>query len=272
MTARLDGLADEARALLGSDGWLVGGAVRDHLLGRPVEDWDVVVAGDPGAAARAHARRVGGSPFPLSERHGAWRVAQAQPQRRLHGPPRLRWPRTSRRRDFTANAVAVALADGALTDPHGGLGATSSARRLRAVGDGVFRDDPLRLLRLPRLAAELEFTVEQGTAALAARDAALAPQAAGERQLAELHRILAVRDPVDALLLCDELGVLRTVLPEVDALHGVDQSGFHHLDVFEHTLHVIDATGDVTANVDHFFPDPTVAGAPRARWRRRSTG
>ena len=70
MTARLDGLADEARALLGSDGWLVGGAVRDHLLGRPVEDWDVVVAGDPGAAARAHARRAGGSPFPLSERHG----------------------------------------------------------------------------------------------------------------------------------------------------------------------------------------------------------
>ena len=111
MTARLDDLADEARALLGSDGWLVGGAVRDHLVGRPVEDWDVVVAGDPGAAARAHARRVGGSPFPLSERHGAWRVTQAQRSvdfTALHGA----LAEDLGRRDFTANAVAVALADG----------------------------------------------------------------------------------------------------------------------------------------------------------------
>ena len=71
MSERLDDLAGVARELLGDDGWLVGGAVRDHLLGRRVEDWDVVVAGDPGAAARAYARRTGGSPFPLSERHGA---------------------------------------------------------------------------------------------------------------------------------------------------------------------------------------------------------
>ena len=72
----------------------------------------MVVAGDPGAAARAHARRVGGAPFPLSERHGAWRVTQAAPQRRLHRPPR-RAGEDLARRDFTANAVAVALADGA---------------------------------------------------------------------------------------------------------------------------------------------------------------
>jgi putative nucleotidyltransferase with HDIG domain len=258
----LDALVGEARTLLGSDGWLVGGAVRDHLLGRTIVDWDVVVAGDPGAAARAHARRVGGSPFPLSERHGAWRVAQAGQSvdfTALHGG----LPEDLARRDFTANAVAVALGDGSVTDPHGGLG-DIEGRRLRAVGDGVFHDDPLRLLRLPRLAAELGFTVEEGTAALAGRDAALAPRAAGERQLAELHRILAVRDPVDALLLCDQLGVLRTVLPEIDALHDVDQSGFHHLDVFEHTLHVIDATGDVTGNVEHFFPDPAVAAAIEA--------
>jgi len=258
VSERLDELAGVARELLGDDGWLVGGAVRDHLLGRRVEDWDVVVAGDPGAAARAYARRTGGSPFPLSERHGAWRVTGSAGVdfTALHGS----LPEDLARRDFTANAVAVALADGAVSDPHDGLG-DIAARRLRAVGDTVFRDDPLRLLRLPRLAAELEFTVEDGTAALAARDAALAPEAAGERQLAELHRILAVRDPVDALTLCDALGVLRTVLPEVDALHDVDQSGFHHLDVFEHTLHVIDAAADVTAHIGHFFPDAVVATA-----------
>ena len=258
----LEELAAEGRAVVGDDGWIVGGAVRDHRLGRRVDDWDVVVAGDAGAAARAHARRAGGAPFPLSERHGAWRVVgdgRMVDFTELHGT----LDDDLARRDFTANAVAVALADGAVTDPHRGLDAVD-ARVLGVVSDGVFRDDPLRLLRLPRLAAQLEFAVDPATAAIAARDAHLAASAAGERQLAELQRILGVRDPVDALSLCDELGVLAAVLPEVDALHDVEQSAFHHLDVFHHTLHVVDATADVAANVAHFFPDPVVAAAIEA--------
>jgi putative nucleotidyltransferase with HDIG domain len=258
----LQDLAARGRALIGGEGWIVGGAVRDHMLGRPFEDWDVVVQGDPGAAARAHARRTGGAPFPLSERHGAWRVVddgRVVDFTALHGS----LPEDLARRDFTAGAVAVALADGEVTDPHRGLD-DINARVLRAVSDRVFGDDPLRLLRLPRLAAELEFSVDEETARIALRDAHLAPAAAGERQLAELQRILAVRDPVDAISLCDELGVLAAVLPEVDALHDVEQSAFHHLDVFHHTLHVIDATADVAANVAHFFPDPEVAAAIEA--------
>ena len=257
-----EALAAEGRGIIGGDGWIVGGAVRDHLLGRPVKDWDVVVVGDPGAAARDHVRRSGGAPFPLSERHGAWRVvdgARVVDFTALHGT----LCEDLARRDFTANAVAVALADGAVADPHGGVD-DITAHVLRAVGDEVFRDDPLRLLRLPRLAAELEFAVEETTARLARRHAHLAPSAAGERQLAELQRILGVRDPVDALSLCDQLGVLAAVLPEVDALHDVEQSAFHHLDVFHHTLHVIDATADVAANVAHFFPDAEVAAAIEA--------
>jgi putative nucleotidyltransferase with HDIG domain len=258
----LEDLAARGRALVGGDGWIVGGAVRDHLLGRPFDDWDVVVAGDPGAAARAHAGRTGGAPFPLSERHGAWRVVdqgRVVDFTALHGS----LPEDLARRDFTANAVAVSLAAGEVADPHGGLRDIDD-RVLRVVGDGVFRDDPLRLLRLPRLAAELEFSVDDETAGIASRDAHLAPAAAGERQFAELQRILNVRDPVDALSLCDRLGVLAVVLPEVDALHEVEQSAFHHLDVFHHTLHVIDATADVAANVAHFYPEPEVAAAIEA--------
>ena len=177
----------------------------------------------------------------------------------LHGS----LPEDLARRDFTANAIAVSLARcRRVTDRT--AGSATSMRRLRVVGDDVFRDDPLRLLRLPRLAAELEFAVEPTTADIARRDADLVVSSAGERQLAELQRILCVRDPVDALSLCDELGVLAAVLPEVDALHDVEQSAFHHLDVFHHTLHVIDATADVAANVDHFFPDPVVAAAIEA--------
>ena len=86
------------------------------------------------------------------------------------------------------------------------------------------RDDPLRLLRLVRLHAELGLDVEAGTADLARRDAALAVEAAGERQRMELDRMLTSRDPVDALRLMDDLGLLTAVLPEVAALAGVEQN------------------------------------------------
>ena len=119
---------------------------------------------------------------------------------------------------------------------------------LRAVSDGAFRDDPLRLLRLVRLHAELGLAVEPGTAELARRDAALAVGAAGERQRMELDRMLRSRDPVDALRLMGDLGLLAAVLPEVAALAGIEQNRYHHLDVLDHTLQVVDAAADLVAH------------------------
>ncbi len=247
-------------ALCRDDGWLVGGAIRDLVLGRAHDDWDVIVPGEPAVAAKAYARRVGGSPFPLSDRHGAWRVVEAGRTvdfTALHGGDLAA---DLARRDLTANAIAVALADGAVSDPHHGL-ADLEAGVLRTVSDHAFSDDPLRLLRLPRLAVELGFTIAPATAALAARDAYRAPEASGERQFAELQRILGVADPAEALLLCDRLGVLNAVLPEVVALRGVEQSAFHHLDVFDHTLHVVDSVADIAANLGHYFADAATAAA-----------
>jgi putative nucleotidyltransferase with HDIG domain len=241
------------RASIGlDDGWLVGGAIRDALLGRSFDDWDVVVPGDAGDAARAYARRSGGSPFALSERHGTWRVVG----------PGLTVDFTGlvgtiaddlARRDFTVNAIAVRLDDGSIVDPHDGVG-DLARRLLRPVADGAFRADPLRLLRLARLATELELEIPAEALVLARRDAHLADRPAGERTLAELGRLLAARDPADALELCDRIGVLGVVLPEVAALRGVEQSRFHHLDVFGHTLHVVDSTADIATNPDHYFP------------------
>ena len=78
MADRLADLIAPIRAGLGlAEGWLVGGAIRDLLLGRPFDDWDVVVPGDARVVARSFARRSGGSPFALSERHGTWRVVEA---------------------------------------------------------------------------------------------------------------------------------------------------------------------------------------------------
>ncbi len=256
LAARLEPL----RAALGEDAtWLVGGAVRDLLLGRPLLDWDVLVPEDAAAAARAYARRVGAHVFPLSERHGAWRVVEdARTVDFAAAGPDL--DANLRERDLTVNAIALRLADRTLVDPLDGI-ADLRAGRLVACTDGAMRADPLRLMRVARLAVELDLAIDPATEAICRRDAALAPAAAPERILAELKRLLAGPDAVDALLLLERLGVLAAVLPEVAALRGVEQSRFHHLDVLEHTLHVIEATADVADHVAHYFPDADVAAA-----------
>jgi putative nucleotidyltransferase with HDIG domain len=255
----LELLAAEARDALGgrSAGFVVGGAVRDRLLGRPVVDWDILVPGDAREAAVSHARRLGGSPFPLSERHGAWRVVDGTCTfdfSALDGS----LEDDLARRDFTLNAMAVPLDGGAVVDPFGGAGDLASGQ-LVPVSDAVFRDDPLRLLRLPRLAVELGLTPSQDAVRMAVRDADLAPRAAGERLFAELHRLLCQADPASALALADRLGVLAAVLPEVAALKGVVQNPYHHLDVFTHTLHVVDCTADIGDHLAHYF-DASSAG------------
>src|SRR5205807_1957333 len=112
-------LALVREVLAGQPGWLVGGAVRDELLGRPVVDLDVAY-GDPKRAARAFARAAGGAPFPLPERHGAWRVA-------LPGGPTVDFTPLPAgieadlaSRDFTINAIARPVVGGDEFDPFGG--------------------------------------------------------------------------------------------------------------------------------------------------------
>lgn len=248
-------------ALPADDLWLVGGAVRDVLLGRALTDWDIVTTGDAEAVARDYARRIGAPVFPLSERHGAWRVVGEEREVDVTAAP-AGITADLLRRDLTINAIAVRLADGELMAVPGALD-DIAARVLRAVSDQSFRDDPLRLLRLVRLAAELELDVDPDTVALARRDAALAAEPAGERQRAELERILLSRDPVDGLRRLDDLGLLAVVLPEVKALEGVEQNRYHHLDVLDHTLQVLDAAIDLIEHPEFTFGPaaPTVAAA-----------
>jgi len=174
-------------------GWLVGGSVRDLLLGRPVVDVDVVVEDDPRRVALALADHLGGAPFPLSERHGAWRVVAAE---RTVDVTRSRGTieQDLHHRDFTINAMAQALDDGRLLDPLGGR-ADLDAGVVRAVSDRVFADDPLRLLRLGRIAHMLRFSVDPATDALARAHAGRADEPSGERIYMEMRRLLALDDP-----------------------------------------------------------------------------
>ena len=232
--------------------WLVGGSVRDLLLGRPVFDIDVVVDGDPRAVARDLARRSGGSPFPLSERHGAWRVVSGG---EIIDVAAMRGSidEDLGLRDFTVNAIAMSLDDGAVTDPF--YGSRDLDRGvLRAVSDAVFDDDPLRLLRLPRIAHELDFEVDPATERLAQARAALADRPSGERIYMEMRRMLCGPRPAEALRLAGRLGALYVVLPEAVPLRGCMQSAHHQLDVWEHTLHVIEAVADIADHPDHYLP------------------
>jgi poly(A) polymerase len=242
------------RALTGNDGvWIVGGAVRNAVLGREVLDLDLAVAGDPGAAAKDIAAEIGEHAFELSAEFGTWRVTSRRRGWQIDATA-LRGEGIESdlaARDFTIGAVAIPLRGGEEIDPFGGL-ADLAERRLRAVGEGSFAADPLRLLRAPRLAAELELEIEPSTVALARADASKAADPAGERQLAELRQLVGGPDPLRGLELLSELGVTAVVLPELDHLRGVEQGPNHHLDVHDHTMAVLEHTLEVESDLQRF--------------------
>jgi poly(A) polymerase len=260
-----------------TEAWIVGGAVRDELLGRRSRDVDVAVAGDPARAARALAAELEGPVFQLSEGFGAWRVIDRGAERVYDFAP-LQGATIDEdlaQRDFTVNAMArpveldglrgAAAAPGGeaaagLIDPVGGR-ADLEARILRVLGPEAYESDPLRTLRLARFAAELGFAPDPETERLTKAAAARVTEAAGERVFAELRWLVIAPGALAGLGLADRLGVLGAVLPELDALHGVDQSDYHHLDVYDHTLEVLAQQIEIEGRLDELF------GADAARVR-----
>jgi putative nucleotidyltransferase with HDIG domain len=229
-----------ALAELEVPGWLVGGAVRDRLLGRATADYDVAIAGDPRSAARQLARAVSGHPFELSRGFGVWRVVSRDHTWNVDLLPLAGESIEAdlAQRDLTINAMAQRLPEGELVDPFGGAGDLAE-RRLRMVTPDAFARDPLRALRVVRLFCELGFDPEPETKRRAAAEASALAGVAPERTFAELKRVIVSGRAVAGLRLMDELNQTPAILPELSGLHGVEQSAYHHLDVYEHTLAVL---------------------------------
>lgn len=202
--------------LQGEEAWVVGGAVRDELLGREVVDLDVACR-RPEAAARDYAKRSGGAPFPLSERHGAWRVALAAGRTVDFTPLRNGIEEDLATRDFTINAIAVPLAGGEPADPYDGR-ADLERGMIRAVSSSVFRDDPLRLLRAVRLEDELGFRMDEDTERLVREHAPLVDRTSGERTYAELLRLSRA-----GLERADSLGLLAPIGGSASGLQRVGE-------------------------------------------------
>ncbi len=231
--------------------WLVGGAVRDALLGLPVRDLDLTLPGGSLAAARRLADRLGAAFVPLSEPHGVARVVVREPTAAV---PTLidladfRGPALEADlagRDVTVNALAVSL--GALlrgpamiVDPTGGLG-DLSARRLRVCAGTAFHDDAIRILRLLREASVLGFTVEPETEQLARAAVPRLETVAAERVRDELTRLLGLPASAATLRRADTWSAVETLLPETAPMRATTQSAPHRFTVWEHSLRALEA-------------------------------
>ena len=202
-------------AVAGVEAYVVGGAVRDELLGRQIVDIDVATP-DPEVAARIYAGLSKGALFPLSERHGAWRVAFKDGTTVDFTPLAGTIEDDLATRDFTINAIAQPVAGGEHVDPLGGR-ADLESRTLRAVSESVFEDDPLRLLRAVRLEDELGFALDRATEELVRRHASLVADPAGERIVGELERLSPA-----GFERADELGLLEPLGGSLERLGSVD--------------------------------------------------
>ncbi len=243
----------EALARAGHEAWLVGGGVRDLLLARPVNDWDVATSAVPEDVLALWPDAV-----PTGIRHGT--VTLPRPggaleitTYRKEGPySDGRHPdwvgfgatleEDLSRRDFTVNAMALDPREGVLADPEGGED-DLRARRLRTVGDPDerFQEDGLRPLRGIRLAAVLGFSVDPETQAAMSRAKQRVAGVACERIRDELMKLLAAPRPSVGLELLRSTGLLEVVLPEIAEGVGVEQNRWHAYDVYTHTLEAVDA-------------------------------
>lgn len=223
--------------------YLVGGAVRDALLGLPPGDRDFVVVGASVRQMLDAGYRQVGRDFPVflhpdtGEEHALARTERKSGRGYtgfvVHADPSVTLEDDLRRRDFTINAIAQA-ADGALVDPFGGA-RDIEARVLRHVGD-AFVEDPLRVLRAARFMARLAplgFRVAPETLALMREMAGSGELAelVPERVWQELAKALRSASPAAFLRTLREADALRAVLPEVDALYGVPQRADYHPEV-----------------------------------------
>ncbi len=241
-------------AAAGKRCYIVGGALRDSLLGRPVHDFDAATDALPDEVLKLF-RKV----IPTGIKHGTvtvlWKGFSIETTtfRRDMGYSDGRRPdmvhygasleEDLERRDFTINAMAWDPLDNELVDLHGGK-EDLSRRLIRAVGDPRLRfdEDGLRPLRALRFSAQLGFEIEGST--LAAVPGALhrTRLVSHERVREELEKTLVAPLPSPAFLRMEETGLLAVILPELSRCRGVDQKGFHRFDVLDHSLATMDAS------------------------------
>ncbi len=277
---------------MGLEAYVIGGYVRDYYLHRKSKDVDVVVAGSGVAVAEELGRELGVK-VTIFKTYGTamlqWRGIEVEfvGARRESYSPQSRNPHVEPgtlrddqcRRDFTINALAWSLnaaTFGELVDPFGGMEDMEDCIiRTPLEPDKTFSDDPLRMMRGVRFASQLGFDIDEETFDGMCRQADRIKIITKERISVELNKILASPAPSIGLRLMHQTGLLKHILPEVEAMSGVERRGRHaHKDNFEHTMKVLDNVAKRSddlwlrwAALLHDIGKPqTKAYDPRAGW------
>ena len=271
------------------DVYVVGGYVRDLMLGRPLSDIDLMVVGDGISFARKLAKKLKIKTVIPFEKFGTAQVQskdgiiEVSSARVETYESDSRKPEVSSanlemdlsRRDFTVNAMAISLCEdslGELSDPYGGV-RDLQKRLLRTPldPDSTFSDDPLRMLRAVRFAAQLDFQIDKPVAESIIRQAKRIEIVSAERITREFYKILSAPIPSIGLDLLQQVGLLEIVFPEINAMVGLEQpKEWHHKDIFYHTLQVVDNIAKLTDKPDLRFA-ALVHDIAKPRTRRLST-
>ncbi|QZY29143.1 CCA tRNA nucleotidyltransferase [Nocardioides sp. SCSIO 67246] len=293
LTAELDRLAPVLDGLgsrfaeAGEDLHLVGGPVRDALLGRRVSDLDLTTSAAPETTERLllgwadAVWDVGRDYGTIGCRKGEWQL-EITTYRSESYDPASRKPDVAfgdslagdlGRRDFTVNAMAISIPDRTFEDPHGGV-VDLAQQQLRTPGtpEDSFSDDPLRMMRAARFAAQLGFTVAPDVVAAMAAMADRIGIISAERVREELVKLVCAPHPRLGLTLLVETRLADRVLPELPALALERDEHHRHKDVYEHTLTVLEQAIDLEHRLDE-RPDFVVrfaalmhdVGKPRTR-------
>jgi len=244
--------------------YLVGGAIRDLLLRRPLgKDFDFAVMGNVESLAKEVAQEIGGHAFPLDETFGTWRVVLKKKKKRteldfsaIQGKDIIE---DLRRRDFTVNSIAIHLKDLAspgdpcFIDPLDGLG-DLKRRILRANSEECLRQDPLRMLRAFRFASILKFSVEEETLKMIHRNRELIRRSAGERIRAEFFVALGEEGAGSFLRKLYQAGLLGEIFPEVRGWENLELGTDRALSLLDHALRTVEAGEFIFLHLEEFYP------------------
>ena len=260
----LQGLARQKKVKV----YLVGGFLRNYLLGRPCLDFDFAVSKDAIRLARLFGKKIKGAFVLLDEEHGCARIVKKQDGRLLtfdfadFRDKNLK--QDLRRRDFTINTLCCSILHlgenprrvySVLIEGKKAL-KDLARKKFSMVSAQSFKEDPLRLLRAFSLRAQLNFDIEKKTLTQIKKDRELIKKAAYERIRDELFKILLTSRASENLRLMDKIGLLEEIIPHITVMFSVTQGGYHHLDVWPHSLQVLE---ELEMILEEFRKDPYIS-------------
>ena len=253
--------------------YIVGGVVRDLILGRDIQDLDLMVEGDGIFFARKLAKDIGVKKIVPFEKFGTalipnkpFQIEIASSRSEMYdsesrNPSKIRFTSLQedlKRRDFTINAMAMDThpeSFGKIHDPFGGK--NDLAGRLLKTPlepEKTFSDDPLRMMRAAYFASKLNFKLDSRCRAAITTQSARISIVSWERIREELIKTLSTSKPSVGLIIMQKTGLLKTVFPEIDIMYDMNQSSeWHHKDIFAHTLQVVDNAAELTDKMEIRF-------------------